>query len=391
MWRARWGLKENGGCRTVATVRAISSGESPPASFPEMRANPARARALHAAREAGRHDLARRFAPSPEHLRTMSLTLNPIAAVSKVRAPVAACVKRCLGDASSSAARSTSATAAGARASTSAATAGFTPGAYRAALAPWAVADPRAAAPPPAPAPHRRSLRAFSTAAGASPADVEDAVRDVQRRLGVTLSEEPTVPTPPPVVVVISGPSGVGKDSGVRRLQSLRPDLHMVVTATDRPPRPGEQDGVDYHFLTTRDFERMIADGELVEHAVVYGQYKGIPKQQIREKLAANTDVILRLDVQGAATVRDLMPDATFVFVAAESEAALARRLAGRGTETPEELAGRIQTAREELARVGEFDYVVINEDGGLDDAAERLAAVVDAERTRRGRRRVAL
>ena len=85
------------------------------------------------------------------------------------------------------------------------------------------------------------------------------------------------------------------------------------------------------------------------------------------------------------------MPDATFVFVAAESEAALARRLAGRGTETPEELAGRIQTAREELARVGEFDYVVINEDGGLDDAAERLAAVVDAERTRRGRRRVAL
>ena len=374
-----------------------SRDETPPASIPEMRANPARARALHAARDAGRHDLARRFAPSPEHLWTMSLTLNPVAAVSKVRGPVAACVKRCLGDSSSSAARSASATAAGARASPSAATPGFAPGASRAALAPWAAADPRSAAPPRAPAPtpastpHRGSLRAFSTAAGASPADVEDAVREVQRRLGVTLSDEPTVPPPPPVVVVISGPSGVGKDAVVRRLQSLRPDLHMVVTATDRAPRPGERDGVDYHFLTTREFERMIADGELVEHAVVYGQYKGIPKQQIRDKLAMNTDVILRLDVQGAATVRKMMPDAAFVFVAAESEAALARRLASRGTETPEELAGRIQTAREEMARVGEFDYVVINEDGGLDAAAHRLAAVVDAERTRRGRRRVAL
>jgi len=98
----------------------------------------------------------------------------------------------------------------------------------------------------------------------------------------VTLSEEPTVPPPHPAVVVVSGPSGVGKDAVVRRLRALRPELHFVVTATSRAPRPGEEDGVDYFFVSTEEFEKMIADGELIEHAVVYGQYKGIPKKQVR-------------------------------------------------------------------------------------------------------------
>ena len=156
-------------------------------------------------------------------------------------------------------------------------------------------------------------------------ADPTDAViRDVQERLGVTLSDEPTIPTPPPAVVVISGPSGVGKDAVMRRLQELRPDLHQVVTATSRPARPGERDGVDYFFVTTESFEKMIADGELIEHAVVYGEYKGIPKAQVREKLAMNVDVVLRLDVQGAATVRALIPGAVFIFIAADAAGKLA-------------------------------------------------------------------
>ena len=178
----------------------------------------------------------------------------------------------------------------------------------------------------------------FRTAAASSSASTvpssssstDDILKDVEERLGVTLSEDPTVPPPHPAVIVISGPSGVGKDAVIRRLQELRPELHMVVTATSRAMRPGEVDGVDYFFVTTGEFEDMIEQGELIEHAVVYGEYKGIPKQQVREKLDMNTDVVLRLDVQGAATVRGLIPDAVFIFLVAESEACLARRLVVR-------------------------------------------------------------
>ena len=224
----------------------------------------------------------------------------------------------------------------------------------------------------------------FTARAVADPTDA--VIRDVQERLGVTLSEEPTMPTPPPAVIVISGPSGVGKDAVMRRLQELRPDLHQVVTATSRAMRPGEQDGVDYFFVTTEEFEAMISDGELIEHAVVYGEYKGIPKQQVRDKLAMDTDVVLRLDVQGAATVRTLIPGAVFIFIAADSEANLCRRLVSRKTETPEKLAVRVETAREELGRMGEFDYVVVNVEGRLDEAAGKLASIIDAEKMRPGR-----
>lgn len=117
-------------------------------------------------------------------------------------------------------------------------------------------------------------------AAPTSSSTTDDALKDVQERLGLTLSEEPTVPPPHPAVIVISGPSGVGKDAVIRRLRELRPELHMVVTATSRGKRPGEVHGVDYFFVSTREFEDMIDQGELIEHAVVYGEYKGIPKQQ---------------------------------------------------------------------------------------------------------------
>jgi len=227
--------------------------------------------------------------------------------------------------------------------------------------------------------------------ADAASSSVEEALEEVQQRLGFVLSEEPTVPPPHPAVIVISGPSGVGKDAVIRRLQELR-ELHMVVTATSRGMRPGEVDGVDYFFVSTPEFEDMIDQGELIEHAVVYGEYKGIPKQQVREKLGTNTDVVLRLDVQGAATVRALIPGAVFIFLVAESEAVLGRRLATRQTESPDKLALRVRTAREETARgVGEFDYVVVNAHGRLHETAEKLAAIIDVEKMRRGRERVVL
>lgn len=141
------------------------------------------------------------------------------------------------------------------------------------------------------------------------------------------------VAPPQPLVVVISGPSGVGKDAVIRRLQEKRPDLYFVITATSRPKRPGEQDGVDYFFVSREEFEAWIARGRLLEHATVYGEYKGIPRQQVEDALARGTDVVLRIDVQGAATVQQLLPGLVSIFLVAESEAELVERLIARKTE----------------------------------------------------------
>lgn len=183
-----------------------------------------------------------------------------------------------------------------------------------------------------------------------------------------------------PLLIVISGPSGVGKDAVVQRLEERGLPFHFVVTATDRAPRPDEVHGVDYFFLTTDAFEKMIEKGEFLEHAIVYGQHKGIPKQQVREALASGSDVIMRLDVQGAATVRRLVPEAVLVFLTASSEEELKERLQRRGSDSPEQLLERIRTAREEMVCLPEFDYVVVNRDGELDAAADDVMAIVRAE-----------
>eukprot|EP00793_Prasinoderma_coloniale_P004204 PRCOL_00006380-RA len=198
------------------------------------------------------------------------------------------------------------------------------------------------------------------------------------------LPTQPLVPAPSPLVVIISGPSGVGKDSVIKRLQELRGDrLHFVTTATSRPPRPGEVDGVDYFFVGRDEFERMIADDELLEHANVYGDYKGIPKSQITEQIARGGDVVLRLDVQGAATIRKLLPESVSIFITAESEAKLASRLVGRKTEPPHKLVERVGTARDELTKMDEFDYVVVNAQGELERTVHELGAIIDAEKLR--------
>lgn len=188
-----------------------------------------------------------------------------------------------------------------------------------------------------------------------------------------------------PIVVIISGPSGVGKDAVVRLLQRRRPDLKFVVTATTRHRRETEVDGVDYFFVSREQFESMIAKGELLEHATVYGDYKGIPKQQVRDLLALDQDVVLRLDVQGAATVRRILPDAVSIFITAESDKALEQRLVQRKTEDIETLNLRVETARREFTRVAEFDYVVVNEEGQLSAAVDAISYIIDIEkRTKR-------
>jgi guanylate kinase len=194
-----------------------------------------------------------------------------------------------------------------------------------------------------------------------------------------------------PLLIVISGPSGVGKDSVVNSMQARGLPFHFVVTATTRPRRPGEKDGEDYFFVTHDRFAEMIDNDELLEYALVYNDYKGIPKAQVRDALESGKDVIMRIDVQGAETVRGLAPEAVLIFLSTRSEGELVRRLKARKTETPEGLKLRIATARKELRRVDVFDYFVLNERDKLEQAVEDILAVIQAEHLRTQPRKVRL
>ncbi len=187
-------------------------------------------------------------------------------------------------------------------------------------------------------------------------------------------------PPPSPLLIVISGPSGVGKDTVIQRMKERRLPIHFVVTATTRPPRPDERHGVDYFFLSREAFARMIEEDELLEYAIVYGDYKGIPKQQVREALASGKDVLMRIDVQGAATIRRLVPDAVLIFLTTASEEELVARLKRRKTESAEDLSLRIATARQELKRMEEFDYVVVNREHALEETVDTIIAIIAAE-----------
>lgn len=194
-----------------------------------------------------------------------------------------------------------------------------------------------------------------------------------------------------PLLIVISGPSGVGKDTIIQRMKERNLPFHFVVTATTRPPRPEEVHGVDYYFVSHDQFAEMIEKGELLEYAIVYNDYKGIPKDQVRQALASGKDVVMRVDVQGAATVRKLSPEAVLIFITVSDEAEMIRRLMARKTETPEGLKLRIATARQELTRVNEFDYVVVNRDNHLDETVDTILAIIKAEHHRVRPRKVTL
>jgi len=195
-----------------------------------------------------------------------------------------------------------------------------------------------------------------------------------------------------PLLLVLSGPSGVGKDTVARMLIERRPEsFYFVVTATTRPPRDNERHGVDYIFVSFDEFAHMIETGELLEYAVVYNDYKGIPKQQIRDALTSGRDVILRVDVQGAATVRRLVPNAVSVFLTTRSEHGLVSRLLQRRQDTAEGMALRTATARQEMKRVQEFDYCVVNPEGHPEIAVDHVLSIIDAAHCRIDQRPVEL
>jgi guanylate kinase len=176
-------------------------------------------------------------------------------------------------------------------------------------------------------------------------------------------------------LTVLSGPSGVGKGSVIAVVRRRHPDVWLSVSATTRAPRPGEIDGVHYHFVSDAEFARMVEAGELLEHASYAGSSYGTPRAPVEQRLADGVPALLEIELQGARQVRAAMPAAQLVFLAPPSFDELARRLTGRGTEDPERVRRRLDLARIEMAAEDEFDVVVVNED--LEQAADRLVALM--------------
>lgn len=183
-----------------------------------------------------------------------------------------------------------------------------------------------------------------------------------------------------PVVVVIHGPSGVGKDTVIDRLRE-RAKIHRATSTTSRPPRHYEEDGVHYHFVSEDEFQRKIDAGDFIEYARVYDQWKGVERREIEDSLARGEDVIIRTDVQGARTWRQKLEGAVFVFLMAEDREALRQRLLTRGSEDEGSLSVRLAEFEAELADLENNDYVVINRHGRLEDAIDEIAALIERER----------
>ena len=185
---------------------------------------------------------------------------------------------------------------------------------------------------------------------------------------------------PQPLLVVISGPSGVGKDSVIKGLKARDLKLHFVVTATSRAARPDEVDGKDYFFYSREEFAKRIENGEFIEHAMVYGDYKGIPCCEIEDAINCGQDVILKVDVQGAATIRRLYPHALLIFLIPRNYEEWYNRLAQRNTEDKENFKLRVETSLREVSQVNLFDYVVINSENRLEDAVDDIISIIRAE-----------
>ncbi|MEX2246244.1 MAG: guanylate kinase [Dehalococcoidia bacterium] len=195
------------------------------------------------------------------------------------------------------------------------------------------------------------------------------------------MSGSPPAPSRAPLLVVLSGPSGVGKDAVLDELARRGHRFHRVVTCTTRPRRDNETAGVDYHFVTDADFDSLIATGGLLEHAEIYGHRSGVPKAQVAEKLREGLDVYVRTDVQGAASIKRIAPAAVTVFIAPSSLEELEERIRARRSDDDGRIARRLAAARAEMARRAEFDYTITNEPGRLDATATRLTEILEAER----------
>ena len=197
------------------------------------------------------------------------------------------------------------------------------------------------------------------------------------------MQQVPKAEPAPPLLIVLSGPSGVGKDAALNALKLMDRPWHFVVTATTRPQRPGEQDGIDYIFLETTAFLEMKEQGELLECAQVYGNWYGVPRSQVSQGLKEGKDVILKVDVQGADTVRKLATEALFIFMVPGSFDELRDRLTQRMTERPSEIDLRLSIAWSELGRVAEYDYRVVNRDDQLEQVIAEIDAIITAEKCR--------
>jgi len=186
-----------------------------------------------------------------------------------------------------------------------------------------------------------------------------------------------------PLLLVLSGPSGAGKDAVLYRMKELKAPLCSIVTATTRPKRPAEKDGVNYHFVSEVEFQRMIKQKALLEYANVYGNWYGVPKQPVKEALDRGEDVIVKVDIQGADSIKKLVPQAVSIFLVAPSMQELNNRLKQRNTESKTDLELRLQTAIEEMERRHRFDYVVVNHPQQLDSVVEEIRAIITAEKMR--------
>ena len=196
---------------------------------------------------------------------------------------------------------------------------------------------------------------------------------------------------PEPLLIVLSGPSGVGKDVTLQALKKRNIPLSFVVTATTRKPRTEETNGVDYFFYSKEEFQAMIDANELLEYAIVYDDYKGIPKEQVRKAMQSGLDVILRVDVQGAAKLRELNPDALLIFLLPSSVQEWHKRLNNRKTETEESMKIRINKVKWELEFLKIFDYMVVNRHNHLEDAVETIVDILHAEHHRTNPRKITL
>jgi guanylate kinase len=203
--------------------------------------------------------------------------------------------------------------------------------------------------------------------------------------------ETPFSPSPKPLLIVLSGPSGAGKDTILSRMKRSGYPLEFITTTTTRPQRTKEKNSVDYHFVPVESFEKMIKNKELLEWANVYGNWYGVPKEPVKRALDKGRDAIVKVDIQGAVTIKKILPQAVFIFIAPPSLGELERRLSQRQTESPSDLTLRLKTAREEMKKLPLFDYIVVSRQGKIDLAAAEIEAIITAEKQRVNPREITL
>lgn len=204
-------------------------------------------------------------------------------------------------------------------------------------------------------------------------------------------SQPPFLPPTRPLLIVLSGPSGVGKDAVLSRMKESGYPLQYITTLTTRPRRPNEKNDVDYNFVSLKRFEEMIQNNGLLEWAHVYGNWYGVPRGAVQQALDKGKDTIVKVDIQGAATIKKILPQAISIFLMSPSREELLFRLQQRHTESPADLALRLQTAEAEIKQISLFDYVVINRWDEIDRAVEDIKAIITAEKCRVNPREITL